>query len=296
MGIDLVPAKTCSLDCRFCQLGRTRVTCVERREYVPTESVVAELARWIGRGGQADVLTLAGSGEPTLHSGFGRILSWIGDNTGMPSLLLSNGALFADAGVRRDAALANMVKVSLHAWDEPSFRLICRPHPAVRFAGMVKGYRMFRELYDRQLVVEVFVVPGFNDNVSAMGKIARLTAGFHPDRVDLNTASRPCADPDVRPVERRLMARLARCFTPPAVLPAGDGPAGGVLSDGQLVAMLLRHPCDAASLSRFLSVTRPELEKRLAAMAARGVVHYHAGSGCWTAGRDKTGPAITRRQ
>ena len=67
LGVDLTPYKTCTLDCVFCQLGRTTKKTVTRQEYVPTDSVLAELAEWLERDGQADYITLSGSGEPTLH-------------------------------------------------------------------------------------------------------------------------------------------------------------------------------------------------------------------------------------
>ncbi|MGA8178629.1 MAG: hypothetical protein WB792_01120 [Desulfobacterales bacterium] len=74
LGVDLTPYKTCSLDCVFCQLGRTRCKTIERKEYIPTGAVLSEIKGWMERGGDADVVTLSGSGEPTLHTGFGEVL------------------------------------------------------------------------------------------------------------------------------------------------------------------------------------------------------------------------------
>jgi wyosine [tRNA(Phe)-imidazoG37] synthetase (radical SAM superfamily) len=45
LGVDLTPYNTCSLDCVFCQLGRTTKKTVHQQEFVPTDSVLAELAR-----------------------------------------------------------------------------------------------------------------------------------------------------------------------------------------------------------------------------------------------------------
>jgi len=36
LGVDLTPYKTCSLDCVFCQLGRTRYKTIERKDYIRT--------------------------------------------------------------------------------------------------------------------------------------------------------------------------------------------------------------------------------------------------------------------
>ena len=76
LGVDLNPFKTCSLDCVFCQLGRTTEKTIERREYVPIEAVLAELDKWLKTDGKADYITLSGSGEPTLHSRFGEVLKF----------------------------------------------------------------------------------------------------------------------------------------------------------------------------------------------------------------------------
>jgi len=43
LGVDLVPFKTCSYDCIYCQLGRTTRKTVERKEWVPMDTVLDEL-------------------------------------------------------------------------------------------------------------------------------------------------------------------------------------------------------------------------------------------------------------
>ena len=44
LGIDVLPFKTCTYDCIYCQLGRTTNRTVERKEYVPFEEV---LSHWL---------------------------------------------------------------------------------------------------------------------------------------------------------------------------------------------------------------------------------------------------------
>ena len=95
LGIDLTPHKTCSLDCVFCQLGRTPQKTLERKAYVPTADVIAEIDHWLQTDGHADYLTLSGSGEPTLHAEFGRVLAFLHDQP-IPSVLLTNGTLKAN--------------------------------------------------------------------------------------------------------------------------------------------------------------------------------------------------------
>ena len=57
----------------------------------------------IDRVGEADYITLAGSGEPTLHSRFGEVIEFIREASGIPVALLTNGALLGNADVRATA-------------------------------------------------------------------------------------------------------------------------------------------------------------------------------------------------
>src|SRR4030042_6025726 len=66
LGVDLVPFKTCTYDCIYCQLGRTTNKTMERKEWVPTKEVLAQLKDKLCT--RPDYITLSGSGDPTLHS------------------------------------------------------------------------------------------------------------------------------------------------------------------------------------------------------------------------------------
>ncbi len=62
LGVDLVPFKTCTYDCIYCQLGRTTCKTIERKEWVPLDDVVRELKMRLES--RPDYITLSGSGEP----------------------------------------------------------------------------------------------------------------------------------------------------------------------------------------------------------------------------------------
>ena len=247
LGVDLVRPKTCSLNCLFCQLGPTAITTDQRRADVPADEILAELDTWMRAGGQADFVTLGGSGEPTLHPQFGEILRWIRDTLPFHSLLLSNGTLFSLEEVRHDAALADVVKVSLHAWDQTSFERIVRPHASLRLDAIVDGYRHFRSIFRGRLHVEVFVVPGINDRPEQMARIAQLAQSFLPDVIDLNALDRPSADAGVQICPLETLEKLAPLFTPVAhvsrPLQPGDLPPFVIPPDADAIAALIqRHP------------------------------------------------------
>ena len=276
LGIDLVPMKTCCYDCLFCQLGPTAQTTCQRRDYVPTAAVLRSLEAWLSRGEPVDILTLCGSGEPTLHAHFGEVLRWIARHTGKPSLLMSNGALFADPAVRADAACATRVKISLHFWDEASFRATVRPHPSLRFAEIFEGWCQFRADFSGKLDLEFFALPGFNDAPQQLNAILALAERLAPDTVTVNSAERPPAEACVKPVPPAELARLRALFaTVAAEQHATAASAPEPYSEEALIALARRHPLTPAQFARYFAVSEETiveaLKRRADPFAARAL-------------------------
>ena len=67
LGIDLLPFKTCSLDCIYCECGSTNKLTVERKEYVPTDDVLREIDEYLADSPALDYITFSGSGEPCMR-------------------------------------------------------------------------------------------------------------------------------------------------------------------------------------------------------------------------------------
>jgi wyosine [tRNA(Phe)-imidazoG37] synthetase (radical SAM superfamily) len=246
LGVDLTPARTCSLNCVFCQAGKTHRHTRERAEYVPTADVLAELKFWMETDGKTDVVSLAGSGEPTLHTGFGQILQFVAGTMRLPAVLLSNGTTFDLPEVRRDAAKADIVKVSLSAWDQESLALTNRPAAGVLFDRITEGYKLFRSEYSGQLWIEVFIVPGFNSSPDRVARIAAIANGIGADRIHLNTAVRPPAEHGIAAATLEEMERLADLFRPRAEVASRFRPGAGAApapAPERILAMISRRPC-----------------------------------------------------
>ena len=250
LGVDLAVPKTCTLDCRFCQLGSTPQTTLTRTDQPPIADTLTELRSWLASGQTADFITASGSGEPTLHAHFGDLFRYVRAETPCRSLLLSNGSLFFLPEVRREAALADVVKVSLHAWDQASFERIVRPHPSLRFDAIIDGYRVFRQQFSGRLDLEVFIVPGINDAPEQAQRIADLAQTFSPDAITLNTAVRPPADSGVAACPPERLRTLTALFGT-AAQESGAEPATapGELTEVALIALVSRHPVSVHALA-----------------------------------------------
>ncbi|MEA2040300.1 MAG: radical SAM protein [Thermodesulfobacteriota bacterium] len=266
LGVDLSPYKTCSMDCVFCQLGRTTVKTVNRQEYVPTDMVLSELGEWLKKDGRADYITLSGSGEPTLHSRFGEVLEFVRKNSEIPAVLLTNGTMLYLQEVRDAASLANVVKVSLSAWDQASYGWVNRPHPQLRFDQLIEGQKAFRSQFKGQLWMEVFLVGGMNSFPDDVCKIAAFAKEIGPDRIQINTAVRPPAEDFAAALSRERMEELTNLFHPKAEVIAEFRAKHAdhiQVNQEMIFSMLQRRPCTADQVADVFGMHLNEVSKYL---------------------------------
>lgn len=272
LGVDLTPFKTCDYDCIFCQLGPSKQTTAERKEYVPIEDVLAELRDWLENDGQADVVTLSGSGEPTLHSYFGRVLDFVNENSDLPTVLLTNSSMLGLPEVRADAAKASIVKVSLSAWNQESFEWVNRPDPSLSFEEIVAGLKIFRKEYDGEMRMEVFLVAGINSTPEDVSRIAAIADDIKPDLIQLNTAVRPPAE-DIAAVARIEMDELAKLFSQKTEVIADFSSDTGNeirVNEETILAMLKRRPCTAGHIARVFGMHLNEVAKYTGKLVGAG--------------------------
>jgi wyosine [tRNA(Phe)-imidazoG37] synthetase (radical SAM superfamily) len=282
LGVDLNPAKVCTENCVFCQVGPTTELTLERKEWVPTAEVLAEFDRWAAAGNRADYVTLSGSGEPTMHTGFGEVLRHVKAAGPYKTALLSNGSLMWMPEVRRDAVEADVVKVTLSAWDEKSFRRIHRPADGLTFERLLQGALALRDEFHGQLWVEVMLLPGYNDEPGQVEEIAERVARVRADAVHLNTTTRPAmAGVEVPRVPEAFLRTVAPWFSPMADIPVFSGRAAPpeAMSDEAWMDLLARHPIAVEALAESAGVEVAAVERRLAPLVAAGrlAIELHGG-------------------
>jgi wyosine [tRNA(Phe)-imidazoG37] synthetase (radical SAM superfamily) len=276
LGVDLTPYKTCSLDCIFCQLGRTTEKTVARKEYVPTDIVLSELKEWLNKDGEADYITLSGSGEPTLHSRFGEVLEFIRSNSKIPAVLLSNGTMLHLPEVRDAADCANIVKCSLSAWNQTSYEWVNRPHPQLHFDRLIKGQKDFREQFKGQFWMEIFLIAGINSIPANVQKIADLAKKIGPDRIQLNTAVRPPSEDYATLLSEKRMEALTNLFHPPAEIIAefkAKHSSHVRANQETILSMLQRRPCTADQIADVFHMHLNEVSKYLGKLIRTGQIH-----------------------
>ena len=274
LGVDLVPFKTCTYDCIYCQLGRTTCKTIERKEWVPLDDVVRELKMRLES--RPDYITLSGSGEPTLYSRMDELIDAIKTMTEIPVAVLTNGSLLWRPEVRAQLMKADVVIPSLDAGDEVRFRAINRPHPQIAFEQMVNGLMEFRREYRGQYWLEVFLLEGYTAIQAEVEKLARLVKRIQPDKVQLNTVDRPPAEEFALAVSAGRMQKLALLFDPTAevITKFRRCHVGGQFKVNRdlLLNLLCRRPCTVEEITEGLGWHRHEADKLLGDLEARGLI------------------------
>jgi wyosine [tRNA(Phe)-imidazoG37] synthetase (radical SAM superfamily) len=208
LGIDIMPFKTCSHNCIYCQLGKTTGMTLLRREYTPVHEILSEIEETLKRKKQIDFLTFSGSGEPTLHKGIGYLINELKHLTNIPIAVLTNGSLLHIPEVRDDLKNADLVIPTLCTADEAVFRKIHRGHKNIDLAKLIEGYISFRKIFNGKIWLEVMLIKGINDKPEQVQKLKAVIDRIGPDKIQLNTVVRPPSEAYAGPVTMEVMNEL----------------------------------------------------------------------------------------
>jgi len=210
LGIDLIPYKTCSLDCIYCECGKTDNLTTKREEYVPTEDVIAELDGYLKNQPDLDYITFAGSGEPTLHNNISKIIEFI--KRKYPSYkiaLITNGVLFQDNAVIEGIKKVDLIIPSLDAVSQSVFEKINRPASNIKSSDIIKGLKNLRKEYNGELWLEIFIVPGINDTADELQLFRDTIEVISPDKIQINSLDRPGTEDWVNKSKKSELSKIS---------------------------------------------------------------------------------------
>ncbi|TCD48614.1 radical SAM protein [Chlorobium sp. N1] len=292
LGVDLLPMKSCTWNCIYCQLGRTKEYAVERREFFPPAEILSEIQEALDSGRHIDWITFVGSGETMLYRGLGDLIAEVKALTPIPVAVITNGSLFHLDEVRRELLRADAVLPSLNAGSEELHQKISRPAPGFTLERHLEGLRAFRRVYKGKLWVEVMLLGGVNDSEEALRDIALALRQVGPDMVHLVIPTRPSTEKDVRLPEPERIERAVRLFdeVAPVVHPVkGSMDLRGAPDLLEAVSSItLRHPVQVRELQSALEECFPDepgkAESRLRELFESGRFRLieQAGEAYWT--------------
>lgn len=207
LGVDLISGdKICTFDCAYCQLGKTVRHLIKRSIYVPTLEIVNELESLLDL--DIDYITLSGTGEPTLASNLGEVISEIKKRFKRPVAVLTNSFLMHEPQVRSELALADKVVAKLDAPTEALFHVINCPSQGVSLEMLVTSLIKFNKEHPGKLALQMMFMPQNKDFAKEMAELAKKIA---PIEVQVNTPLRPCP---VRPLIQPELVKIRDMFKP----------------------------------------------------------------------------------
>jgi wyosine [tRNA(Phe)-imidazoG37] synthetase (radical SAM superfamily) len=278
LGVDIIPSKYCTYSCIYCQLKRTDHLTIERRSFYPIDDILSELRRRIAEiEVKPDRITFSGSGEPTLNSDIGRIITEIKSLTDIPVVVITNGSLLWMPEVRNELLNADFVVPSLDCARPETFRKVNRPHRSLDIERIKQGIIEFKKEFKGKIWLEILLVRGINDSEEDIRSLIDFTVNLKPDRVQLNTVVRPPAEEYAQPVTRDELERIALLFHPKAEVIAEfeaktKHAAGEHLEKNLITAMLDRRPCTLKDVAASLAFDEKEIEAAVAEMVKAGEV------------------------
>lgn len=277
LGVDLVPHKTCTLDCVYCECGETINLTVTRKDYVPVQSVIAELDDYLSTAPALDYITFSGSGEPTLHSGIGEVVDFLKRHYPQYKLcLLTNGTLFNDPSVRSAVRQIDLIIPSLDAGSEKSFQAVNRPHADIKCEAIIDGLVKLRREYEGVIILEIFIVPGINDTPGELTLLKKAIDAIKPDRVQLGTLDRPGTEDWVEEADEAKMRDVAEYLGKAELIgqfrPQRNKVCPGNPYSDQILETLRRRPCTIADLQQITGLRPAEIQKHIRQLQERGKV------------------------
>ncbi|MFO7722245.1 MAG: radical SAM protein [Bacteroidales bacterium] len=275
LGIDLVPKKVCSLDCIYCEVGKTTKLTLERKEYLKAGKIKGELQHYFDNNPDPDYLTFSGSGEPTLNVHIGDILHFVRQKKPeIPVAVLTNGTLFSDTRVRAAIKDADIVLPSLDAASEGVFKSINRPHKDLNIHQYIQGLIEFRKEFHGKLWLEIFILPGYNDSNNELNALKNAILQINPDSVQLNTLDRPGTVPDLRGATRAELQNIIDYWQLNNVEIISAAPEREHLmsyrkdTETAIMETLARRPCTVADLAEISGLHANEVNKYLGVLEA----------------------------
>jgi len=279
LGIDLVPYKTCTFDCIYCDLGRTTHKTISRQSYVTLGEIKKELELTLPvLDKKPDFITLSGSGEPTLNNNIGEIIREVKKITSIPVAVLTNSSLLSFNEVRKDLSGADVVLPSLDAITPTLFEYINRPHTSLRIEETISGLIQFRKQCRGQIWLEILFCRGVNDGNEEVEKFKGIIEKIQPDRVQLNTPVRPPAEDFAFPLTLGQLEEIRERLGDKAEIISEFGaPLGeefNSVKDTEILNLIKRRPCTTEDISRALGLRIDEVVKHLDHLTKTGAIRY----------------------
>ena len=200
LGIDPIgEISTCSFNCSYCQLGKIQNITRERKVYVETSYIIEDLLKAYRQNSfhlnNLDVITFAGSGEPTLALNFGEVAKQIKEFTEsekakVPLSILTNATSLDDETVIKDLENFDLISLKLDAVDELSLKSINQAEESISVEKIIAGIKNLKDKSNAELQLQIMFLPKFANDDKYIDSIADKIIELGISKIQINTPNR----------------------------------------------------------------------------------------------------------
>ncbi len=276
LGINIIPHKTCTYNCVYCEVGRTTNLTVVRKSFYDPEVIKREFVGNIDKVGKIDYVTFSGSGEPTLNKDIGELIRFV-KGKGYRTCVLTNGSLLYLDDVKNDLMEADVVIPSLDSARRKSFSKVNRPHHSLILKKIVDGIRDFTKEFKGKVWLEVLFVKGVNDSDEDVRALVEALSTIKPFKIQIGTVDRPPADDWVEKLSNKDMMDIYAYMS--AQLNIEVDLIGGFNKENDkfyedversIIKLINIRPCTEDDLKRIFSLNETGLKEKLDKLFEKG--------------------------
>ena len=270
LGIDVIPHKTCSYNCIYCQLGSEEKTITDLTNYYSVDEIIYELKEALLNNKNIDYITFTGSGEPTLYKDLKKLIYEIKQITDIPVCVITNGSLLYKQEMRSNLLLADLIIPSLDAGNEETFKLIDNPNKEIDFDKMVEGLIEFKKVFKGEYWLEIFLLKDINDNEDELDDIIKIVKKIKPDRIQLITATRRVANEKAKALSDEELKKIKKYFNSKCDIEIdipniSENHKGNtrILTEEDIVNFLIRQPDTAYIIAKSFNENERKVKELL---------------------------------
>lgn len=270
LGIDVIPHKTCSYNCIYCQLGSEENTITDLTNYYSVDEIIYELKEALLNNKNIDYITFTGSGEPTLYKDLKKLIYEIKQITDIPVCVITNGSLLYKQEMRSNLLLADLIIPSLDAGNEETFKLIDNPNKEIDFDKMVEGLIEFKKVFKGEYWLEIFLLKDINDNEVELDDIIKIVKRIKPDRIQLITATRRVANEKAKALSDEELKKIKKYFNSKCDIEIdipniSENHKGNtrILTEDDIVNFLIRQPDTAYIIAKSFNENERKVKELL---------------------------------
>lgn len=279
LGIDVIPHKTCSYNCIYCQLGSEENTITDLTNYYSVDEIIYELKEALLNNKNIDYITFTGSGEPTLYKDLKKLIYEIKQITDIPVCIITNGSLLYKQEMRSNLLLADLIIPSLDAGNEETFKLIDNPNKEIDFDKMVEGLIEFKKVFKGEYWLEIFLLKDINDNEDELDDIIKIVKKIKPDRIQLITATRRVANEKAKALSDEELKKIKKYFNSKCDIEIdipniSENHKGNtrILTEEDIVNFLIRQPDTAYIIAKSFNENERKVKELLDSLIKKNKV------------------------